>query len=74
MLVAVEKRSEKRQKNGTEAVVCAGCRHQLYNDLLWNVGSKTLHQQIPPVLNWRFQLTQFIKQMALGFFVAVENY
>jgi len=31
---------------------CAGCCQQ------WHVGSKTLHQQKPPVLNWRCRLTQ----------------
>jgi len=30
---------------------CAGCRQQRH------AGSKTLHQQNPPVLNWRCRLT-----------------
>jgi len=31
---------------------CAGCHQQ------WHAGSDTLHQQNPPVLNWRCQLAQ----------------
>ena len=42
-------------------------------------GKKTVQRQLCVLVAvtdyiWRFQLTQFIKQMALGFFVAVENY
>ena len=32
--------------------VCAGCRQQ------GHAGSKTMHKQNPPVLNWRCRLTQ----------------
>ena len=38
---------------------CAGCRQQ------GHVDSKTLHQQNPPVLNWRCRLTQVTCIMAV---------
>ena len=48
---------------------CTGCRQQ------GHAGSKTLHQQNPPVLNWRCRLTQVDlyngRKMVVGWLVGI---